>query len=116
MAKASVLEQLLFSLSRWDTKGTVEGLTMFENLEDDSDIPKEKVKAVMRMLLLSTKSESSFLGRKHATGPVSSPYEALVVSHQERFIVNSRILRFSHAFIPKARAPPVSILPLYAVI
>lgn len=112
IAKASILEQLLFSLSRWDRSGIDEVLNMFLELEGDAveyaDIAKEKAQAVMRMLLLPTKCESSLLRRKLATGPGSAPYEALVNSHQERFMSSARLLHFTHAFIPKARAPPVS--------
>ncbi|CAA6662147.1 unnamed protein product [Spirodela intermedia] len=114
IAKASILERLLFSLSRWDRSGIDEVLNMFLELEGDvaeyADIEKEKAQAIMRMLLLPTKCESSLLRRKLATGPGSSPYEALVNSHRERFMSSARLLHFTHAFIPKARAPPVTAL------
>ncbi|XP_078444984.1 DNA helicase INO80-like protein isoform X2 [Wolffia australiana] len=114
IAKASVLELLLFSLSRLSRRGIAETLTMGEGLLNDiaefSAIPEEKVQVVLRMLLLPAKSELSSLRQRLATGPDSAPYEALVNSHLERFMSNARLLHFTHAFIPSARAPPIPAL------
>lgn len=98
---------------RWDRQFIDEILDIFLESENDdflhyNNLNKGKVRAVARMLLLPTKLESSFFRDKLATGPYDAPFEALVSSHQDRFIANTRFLRATHAFIPWVTAPPVS--------
>ncbi|XP_068662368.1 chromatin-remodeling ATPase INO80-like isoform X1 [Aristolochia californica] len=108
LASGSILERLLFSVSRWEQQLLGDVLDMFMTTEGDDSVndhmDKEKVRCVARMLLLPTKSESMLLRRKLATGLS----EALVTSHQDRFISNTRLLHSAYAFIPPARAPPIS--------
>ncbi|KAG9454766.1 hypothetical protein H6P81_007670 [Aristolochia fimbriata] len=112
LARGSILERLLFSVSRWDQQLLDGVLDMFMATEGDDIVndymDKGKVSCVTRMLLLPTKSESMLLRRKLATGPSDGPYEALVTSHQDRFITNTRLLHSAYAFIPPARAPPIN--------
>ncbi|XP_077252538.1 DNA helicase INO80-like protein isoform X2 [Tasmannia lanceolata] len=109
LAKGSIFERLLFSVSRWDRQFLDEILDLFMETEGDdlAYLEKGKVRAVTRMLLLPTKSESNLLRRKLATGPPHAPYEALVISHQDRLLSNIRMLHSVYAFIPPARAPPI---------
>uniref|UniRef100_A0A1D1YT28 Chromatin-remodeling ATPase INO80 n=1 Tax=Anthurium amnicola TaxID=1678845 RepID=A0A1D1YT28_9ARAE len=112
LAMASIFEKMLFSVLRWDKSFVDEMLDMFLESEFDNDeynnIAKEKVRAVSRMLLLPTKSKLSLLRRKLATGPSPAPFEALVNSHEDRFISSARLLHFTYAYIPKARAPLIT--------
>nr|CAD1828376.1 unnamed protein product [Ananas comosus var. bracteatus] len=113
LANSSLLEKLSFSVMRWDRQFIDEILDIFLESESDdflhhNNLNGGKVRAVARMLLLPTKFESSFFRDKLATGPCDAPFEALVSSHQDRFIANTRLLRATHAFIPRVRAPPVN--------
>jgi len=114
LAKCSLLERLMFAVIRWDKQFIDETVDLFMDLEGgdvhNNQLEESKVRAVARMLLIPTKSEASILRRKLGTGPNDAPFEQLVVSHNERFISNISILRSSYAFIPKARAPPVSLI------
>jgi hypothetical protein len=73
-----------------------------------SQIDATSIHAVGRLLLSSTKDIPSLLRTKIGTGPGDCPYEALVLSHHDRLASNIRLLRSAYAFIPPARAPPVS--------
>ena len=80
---------------------------------DDGDIQytnigKQKVRAVTRMLLLSSRSEKNFLRRKLATGPSDSPFEALIMPYQDRLLSDIKLVHSVYSFIPRTRAPPVS--------
>lgn len=75
-------------------------------------LDKQNIRTIARMLLLPTKSEASILRRRFATGIDDAPYEALITSQRDRFLSSVRLLRAMHAFIPLARAPPVSLLIL----
>lgn len=112
LAKCSLLERLIFSGMRWDKKFIDEIVELFMYLEGGdvqyNRLDESKVRAVARMLLIPTKSEASILRRKLATGPNDAPFETLVMSHTDRLTSNIRVLRSSYAFIPKARAPPIS--------
>lgn len=110
LATGSFMERLLFSIMRQDRQFLDELLNLFTETEDNlhcSNLGMEKVRAVTRMLLLPSKSETKLLRRKFATGPGDVPYEALVVSHWDRLSSNIGLLHSSYSFIPKARAPPV---------
>lgn len=113
LAAGSCLERLLFSILRWDQQfldGILDSLMETEG-DDDldfSNIGREKVRAVTRMLLMPSKSETDLLRRRLATGTGDAPYEALVVSHEDRSSSNIRLLHSTYSFIPKTRAPPVS--------
>ncbi|XP_008811751.2 chromatin-remodeling ATPase INO80-like [Phoenix dactylifera] len=112
LANCSVLERLVFSVMRWDRQFIDDLLDLFMYPEGDdlqyNQLGKGTVRAVARMLLLPTKSEASLLRRRLATGPGDDPYEALVTSHQDRFISNIRLLHAVYTFIPRARAPPIN--------
>ncbi|XP_042514394.1 chromatin-remodeling ATPase INO80-like isoform X2 [Macadamia integrifolia] len=112
LAKGSFMERLLFSILRWDRQFLDEFLDLFMEAEgddlQDSQLDSGKVRAVTRMLLMPTKSESNLLRKKLATGPGDAPYEALVVSHQDRLLSNTRLLQSTYAFIPRTRAPPIN--------
>lgn len=96
---------------RWDRQfldGTVDSLV--ETMKDDfecSYLDSGKVRAVTRMLLMPSRSVTNVLKNKLATGPGDAPFEALVVSHQDRLLSNTRLLHSTYTFIPRARAPPV---------
>ncbi|XXG70943.1 hypothetical protein AAC387_Pa07g0306 [Persea americana] len=113
LAKASFFERLLFSIMRQDGNFLDYFLNLFmeadcEDFEYNS-LEQGKVRAVARMLLLPMRSNSNSLRRKLATGPCDSPYQALVISDQERLISNIRLLQSAYAFIPKGRAPPIDV-------
>ena len=114
LAKCSLLERLMFSVIRWAKQFIDETVDLFMDLDgggvQNNQLEESKVRAVARMLLIPTKSEASILRRKLATGSNDAPFEQLVMSHNERFISNISILRSSYAFIPKTRAPPVSLI------
>lgn len=81
---------------------------------DDDDfhyayIGKEKVRAVTRMLLVPSKSEKNVLRRMLATGPTDAPFEALIMPYQDRLLSDIKLLHSVYSFIPRARAPPVSV-------
>lgn len=107
-----LIERLLFSVMRWDRQ-FLDGIVdlMMETEDDDTEcknIGNEKVKAVTRMLLLPSKSETNALRRRLPTGPGDAPFETLVLPHQDRLASNVRLLHSAFSFIPKTRAPPVS--------
>lgn len=113
LARCSFLERLFFSVMRWDKLFIDETLEILMNSKSDDleydKLEKGKVRAVTRMLLTPTNSEAKLLRRRFATGPGEAPFEPLVVSHQERLILNIRLLRSSYAFIPRARAPLINV-------
>ncbi|KAK1318380.1 DNA helicase INO80 [Acorus calamus] len=111
LAKCSVLERMIYSIKMWDRPFLDEILEMFMESEGDlqycHQLDEGKVRAVTRMLLMPKRSESNLLRRKLVMCLGDSPYEALVVSHHDRFISSIRLLHSIYAFIPKARAPPI---------
>ncbi|KAK8963409.1 DNA helicase INO80 [Platanthera guangdongensis] len=113
LARCSFLERLFFTVMRWDKLFIDETLEILMNSESNDieydKLEKGKVRAVTRMLLSPINSETKLLRRRFATGPGEAPFEPLVVSHQERLILNVRLLRSSYAFIPRARAPLINI-------
>ncbi|EYU20766.1 hypothetical protein ABFS82_11G010600 [Erythranthe guttata] len=107
VATSSFMERLLFSVMRSEE--------MFDLLTESSDddiecarIGKEKVRAVTRMLLLPSKSETDLLRRKLATGPSDAPFEALIVPHQDRLLCDVKLVHSVYSFIPRTRAPPIN--------
>jgi len=102
---------------QWNRNYTDEIMDAFLDSEDpdiqSSQNDSTKVHAVARLLLSSTKAKPSLLRTKIGTGPSDSPYEALVLSHRDRLASNIRLLRSAYAFIPPARAPPVSPFVLF---
>ncbi|KAK2985800.1 hypothetical protein RJ640_019296, partial [Escallonia rubra] len=112
LATGSSLERLLFSIMRWDRQFLDIILDMLMEAEDDEfhlrHLGREKVRAVTRMLLLPSRSDGNLLRRRLATGPGDAPYEALVLSHQDRLSSNFRLLHSAYSFIPRARAPPIN--------
>ncbi|XP_010523710.1 PREDICTED: DNA helicase INO80 isoform X2 [Tarenaya hassleriana] len=112
LATCSSMEKLLFSIVRWERKfldGIVDSL--MENMDDepgDDYVERGKVRAVTRMLLMPSKIETNLLKKRLATGPSNDPFEALVISHDDRLLSNIKLLHSAYTFIPKARAPPVN--------
>lgn len=120
LATASLFERLAFSVMQWNRNCTDEIMDAFLDSEDpniqSSQNDSTKVRAVARLLLSSTKAKPSFLRTKIGTGPSDDPYEALVLSHRDRLALNIRLLRSAYAFIPPARAPPVSPFVLFMLV
>ncbi|KHN45534.1 DNA helicase INO80 [Glycine soja] len=110
MATGSFMERLLFSMMRWERKFLDEVLDfLIETTIGDPEcyLEKGKVRAVSRMLLLPSRYETKFLQKKFATGPTNAPFEALMVSHQDRLSSNARLLHSAYTYIPPTRAPPI---------
>lgn len=112
LATGSFMERLLFSILRWDRQ-FLDGILDFlmEEIVCDPhyhDLDRGKVRAVTRMLLMPSRSETNVLRRRFATGPGDSPFEALVTSYPDRLLSNIKLLHSTYTFIPRARAPPVS--------
>ncbi|XP_010269671.1 PREDICTED: DNA helicase INO80 isoform X2 [Nelumbo nucifera] len=111
-ANGSFMERLLHSIMTCDRQFLDDMLDLFMESEADdiqySYLERGTVRAVTRMLLMPSRSESRLLRRKLATGPGHAPYEALVVSHQDRLAENTKLLHSTYAFIPRARAPPIN--------
>lgn len=112
LTTGSFMERLLFSMVKGDQQFLDDVLNLLMEAEDDdldcSQLEKEKVRAVTRMLLLPSKAQTSLFRRRLATGPVEAPFEALVTSHQDRYLSNVRLLHSAYRSIPRTRAPPVS--------
>ncbi|KAL2465986.1 DNA helicase INO80 [Abeliophyllum distichum] len=112
LATGSLMERLLFSVTKSERQyldGMLDLLT--ENEDDDihfAHIGKEKVRAVTRMLLSPSKSDPILLTRTLSTGFGGSPFEALVMPHDDRLLSNVNLLHSVYSFIPRARAPPDS--------
>lgn len=103
IARASVLERLLLSASKQDD--------FDELLEEQVDqIDEARFRAVSRLLLLPMRSELAVLKKRLATGLADAPFEALVISHQKRFLANTGLLRSVNTFIPAVRAPQIDVL------
>jgi len=111
LATGSFMERLLFSMMRWEQKFIDEAVDFLtETIDDDPEcsyLEKEKVRAVTRMLLVPSRSETLVLQKKLQTGPSHAPFEALVVPHQDRVLSNARLLHSAYTYIPQSRAPPV---------
>ncbi|XP_023543755.1 DNA helicase INO80 [Cucurbita pepo subsp. pepo] len=111
LANGSFLERLLFSIMRWDRQ-FLDGILDFimESIDDDPEngsLEQGKVRAVTRMLLMPSTSQTNLLRRKLATGPGDTPFEALVIPQQERLQANAGLLHSAYTFIPRTRAPPI---------
>lgn len=112
-ATGSFMERLLFSIMRCEQNflEVVDFLTKFIVDDPDSGFLEEgKVRAVTRMLLLPSRSETKFLQKRFATGPSHSPFESLAVSHHDRLLSNARLLHSAYTYIPPTRAPPVCLM------
>lgn len=108
VANSSFFEKLMFYVMTQDRQYLDEIVNLVTEIEDgDIQIESGKVRAITRMLLAPSKSGSEFLKRKSATGPTDAPFEALVVSHEDRFLSNITLLHSAYTFIPLSRAPPV---------
>ena len=116
LANASFMEQLLFSMMRWEQKFIDEVVDfLMETIDDDPEcsyLEKGKARTVTRMLLVPSRSETKFLQRRLPTGPSQAPFEALVVSHQDRLLSSARLLHAAYTYIPQSRAPPVCCVSL----
>nr|XP_043609117.1 chromatin-remodeling ATPase INO80 [Erigeron canadensis] len=112
IANAALMERLLFSIAKSDSR-VLDGVVdlIMESGEDGlecNDFGKEKVRAVTRMLLMPSKSETNILKKRYATGPMDAPYEGLVISHEDRLASDVRLLHSAFSFIPPIRAPPIN--------
>ncbi|PON44294.1 DNA helicase INO [Parasponia andersonii] len=111
LGTSSFMERLLFSRMRWDRQCLDGIIDLFmETMDNNSEfnyLESGKVRAVTRMLLTPSRSVTNLVEKKLATGPGEAPFEALVVSHQDRLLSNIRLLHSTYTFIPKTRAPPV---------
>ncbi|KAL3533721.1 hypothetical protein ACH5RR_007242 [Cinchona calisaya] len=111
LATGSFMERLLFSLMRWDKQFRDGMLDQLMETEDDdlelNQIGREKVRAVMRMLLQPPKTDATLL-RRCATGPEDAPFESLVIPHQDRLLSNINLLHATYSYIPRTRSPPIS--------
>jgi DNA helicase INO80 len=110
LATSSFMERLLFSIMRQGQQfldGTID--LLMEDMEDDNGnhLEKCKVRAVTRMLLMPSRSETDILQRKIATGLADNPFKALVNSHQDRLLSSIKLLHSTYTSIPRTRAPPV---------
>jgi DNA helicase INO80 len=90
LGTGSSMERLLFSVMRWDRQ-FLDGImdSLMEAMDDDPEcsyLERGKVRAVARMLLMPSRSDTNLLESKYATGPGDSQFEALVVPHQDRFL------------------------------
>ncbi|PSS15691.1 DNA helicase [Actinidia chinensis var. chinensis] len=112
LATGSFMERLLFSIMRWDQQFLDDILNLLMEVDyDDHDcnqLEREKVRAVTRMLLMPSRSQTNLLRRRLGTGPKDAPFEALVMSHQDRLLSNVRFLHSAYSFIPRTRAPPIN--------
>ncbi|KAJ4824645.1 putative DNA helicase ino80 [Turnera subulata] len=111
LATGSFMERLLFSIMRSDRQylDTITDLLM-EDINDSlhgSHLGREEVRAVTRMLLMPSRSQTHMLRRKLGTGPADDPFEALVISHHDRLQSNIKLLHSTYTFIPRTRAPPI---------
>lgn len=111
LGTGSFIEKLLFSMSRQDNQfldGTLDSIIDVMDVDFScSYLERGTVRAVTRMLLMPSRSETNSLRRRFATGPGHDPFEALVVSHQDRLLSNTKLLHSTYTFIPQTRAPPV---------
>ncbi|KAF2590575.1 hypothetical protein F2Q70_00041042 [Brassica cretica] len=87
--------------------------SVMEFVDDDlsgDNITRGKTRVVTRMLLMPSKLETSLVKGRLGTVPTyHHSFESLVVSHHERLLSNIKLLHSAYTFIPKARAPPVSV-------
>lgn len=108
LANSSFLERLMFSVKTQGRQYLDDIVNLVMEVEDgDVQIESGKVRAVTRMLLTPSKSGSEILRRKLAIGPKHAPFEALVVSHEDRLLSNITLLNSAYTFIPQSRAPPI---------
>lgn len=118
IATGSFMERLLFFIMRWDRQflDGILDLIMEAGEEDSSNshLDTVKVRAVTRMLLMPSRFETNLLRRKLATGPGHAPFEALIVPHQDRLQMNTRLVHATYTFIPRTRAPPVFLFHFWA--
>ncbi|CAN7095273.1 unnamed protein product [Brassica rapa subsp. narinosa] len=113
LALCSVMERLLFSILKWERQFLDEIVDSFmESMDDDLDgdnMNTAQTRAVTRMLLMPSKVETSLLKGRVGTGPTCHSIESLVISHQDRLLSSIKLLHSAYTFIPKARAPPISV-------
>ena len=118
-ATGSFMEQVLFSMVRWEQKFINEVVDFTtETIDNDPEysyLERGKVRAVTRMLLVPTKSETQIFQRRFATGPSHAPFEALVVPYQDRSISNARLIHSAYSYIPRTRAPPVCYVCFHTI-
>ncbi|CAA7060575.1 unnamed protein product [Microthlaspi erraticum] len=112
LALCSIMERLLFSMLKWERQFLDEILVDMEVMDDElggDNINRVQTRAVTRMLLMPSKVETNLLKGRLGAGPTHHSLESLVISHQDRLLSNIKLLHSTYTFIPKARAPPVSV-------
>jgi DNA helicase INO80 len=118
LAMCSLFERLAFSATHCK-RDVDEIVDLFLDSEGPdlqlSQNDATKVRAVTRLLLSPKRADSSLLRTKVEIGLSDNPCEALVLSHHDRLVSNIRLLRSTYGFIPPARAPPVSLFVLPAL-
>ncbi|KAK9125166.1 hypothetical protein Scep_014012 [Stephania cephalantha] len=114
LSTGSFMERLLFSIITWNRQSLEESWDFLMESEDNDlqcdQIERWKIRAVTRMLLKPSRSESNFLRRKSMYCHGYPPLEPLIVSMQDRLINNISLLQSTYAFIPRTRAPPIDAL------
>ncbi|KAJ7554405.1 hypothetical protein O6H91_06G138700 [Diphasiastrum complanatum] len=113
LKKASDLERWLFSLLRADDilLGQIieqQANNIDSSLSNDS-LEDSKTRAVRRMLLLPSRSESAFLRKRLSRGISIVPFEELALPQVEQMLKNTDLLRSVRAYIPSVRAPMVKV-------
>ncbi|XP_075508826.1 LOW QUALITY PROTEIN: chromatin-remodeling ATPase INO80 [Primulina tabacum] len=111
LAVGSFMERLLLFVTRSNRErlnGLSDMLLEDEDYGDYTHISKEKVRAVTRMLLIPSKSETNSLRRKFSTGAGDVPFEALITSDEDRLLHDIKLLHSVYSFIPRTRAPPIN--------
>ncbi|XP_038720061.1 chromatin-remodeling ATPase INO80-like [Tripterygium wilfordii] len=112
LATGSSMERVLFSATRWDQQFLdVIVDTVVDDMDADTDctLGRGEIRAVTRMLLMPFGSDTNLLKSKFATSPCDAPFEALVLSHQDRLISNINVLHSTYSYIPRTRAPPINV-------
>ncbi|KAF5750246.1 DNA helicase INO80-like [Tripterygium wilfordii] len=112
VATGSSMERVLFSITRWDQQflDVISDMLM-DDMDADTDctLGRGEIRAVTRMLLMPSRSDTNLLKRSFATGPHGTPFEALVLSHQDRLLSNINVLHSTYSYIPRMRAPPINV-------
>lgn len=74
---------------------------------DDEDSWDARTRCVRRMLMLPSRASLKVLRARHCSGPDWQPFESLVVSHQDRLLGTTGLLRSVRKYMPPVRAPQV---------
>lgn len=116
LAMASTQERWLYSVLHADALWVRDHLAQRDSDPDGQDRSNDdaedpKTRAVKRLLMLPSRSESGLLQKRHPTGLPSEPFEALVTTSNERLLKNVGLLRSLRGYIPSVQAPQVDHFP-----